>query len=192
MSAAIAVGSDQVGVEGHHVAGLDLAVAALVEPGVGARARSQQSRLDPLAAAGDVGLVQLGPELQILGDAGLEVAPHRGHAGFTGMHRPAHRLELLGMLDPPCLLARLLAGDRLDAFRTQHVDAQRLALVDREPPVAAAMRRDQVRDLPRPGPSPAALLLGRAGVHVEPCGRRADLSHQREVGADVHGLGIVE
>ena len=37
---AIAIGADQIGVEGDQIAGMDLAAAAFLEPGIGARARS--------------------------------------------------------------------------------------------------------------------------------------------------------
>ena len=107
---------------------------------------AKQPALDPLAAIGDVGLVQDAPEL-VLGDAGLEHGTHAVDREVAHRHRAAQALHLLGRLDHPRLLDRRLHADELDPAGNQARRAPRVAAVDREPAVAAAMLLDQPCDL---------------------------------------------
>ena len=184
---AVAEGPDQVGVVGDQVARPDHPVAALLEPGVGALARGQQPGLDPFAAHSDVGVVQDGPEL-VLGHARLERLAHARHGGLADRDRLAHAGELLRRLDGAGDLQDLLAVPDLDPEVRQRRSALRLAVVQRQAPVAAAVGRHQVGDLG--GPGLGALLETRPGAEVVPGDGGPHLVDRFQAGGQV--LAVVE
>src|SRR5439155_25477567 len=122
---AIAEGADEVGVEAHEIPRPDRPVAALLEPGIGALARGQDPRLDPLATEPDVGLVQDRPEL-VLGHAGPEAFMHARHPGLADRDRLHHAGDLVLGLDGARQLAGALPVKDLDPERFERVGPRRV------------------------------------------------------------------
>ena len=192
----VAVRSHHVGVEADYVAGADEAVAALLEPWVGALVRREQAALDPLAAVGDVGLVQHAPEL-VLGDAGLNHGADAPDREVADRHRRPQAVQLLLRLDHARLLDRRLHADQADAARKEALGGLRVAAIDSEAAIATAVVQDQARDLL--GPRQRLLTSaraseevgeGRAGaLLVEGLDLSADMSAARELEQDHRALG---
>ena len=145
-------------------------------------ARREQAALDPLAAVGDVGLVQDAPEL-VLGDAGLERGTDALDREVADRHRRAQAAQLLGRLDHPRLLDRRLHADELDPARQEAGGRLRVAAVHGEPTVAASVPLDQPRDLL--GPPQRLLADARAGEEVGEGRAGALLVDRVEIPADV-------
>ena len=162
--AAVAVGADQVGVEGHDVAALDDAHRRFAEPRVGARPRRQQATLDPFAPARDVPAVQLGPE-RVLGDTGPERLVHRRDGLLADGDAVAHQGDLAGRLDQPRVLHHLEPVGDLVAQPLQLDDALRRDTVDGDAPIGAAVLADHRVQIDRP--RPCLIHLPRTGQEVE-------------------------
>ena len=155
--ATIAVAADEVGVESHEIARLDHAVRALLIPGIGPRARGQQTALDPLAAQGDALLMQPRPQL-LLGDTGRKRGMHGTDGGLAGGNRLAHGEEFLRRLAGARTLGQLLPVHDLHAEPLQWKEAGNVEPIDRESPVTAAVARNEIGDLRRPSAPPPPVI----------------------------------
>ena len=125
----IAVPAHEIGVEAHEIARLDHIVAALVVPGIGARAGGQESRLHPFAAELGIGLAEDGPE-RLLGDAGAMRRLHAAQALLAGADRVAHRLDLVRRLDRAREVEEREPVDRHQAFGGERCRAGRVEPVE--------------------------------------------------------------
>ena len=149
------------------------------------------------------------PELA-LGHAGLGGLVDARHRRLAHPDRPAHQRDLVGALDRAGVLGQLLPLDDEKVLGAQRVEAERLDLVHRQPPVAAAMRRAPAprSRLRRPGATAGPRggrrrnrRTGRGRAHLvdrlEPIGevlavmileqhRRPAVQHQRVTAGVVH------
>ena len=118
---------------------------------------------------------------------GTRCALHRMHGCVRGRKGAAHSLDLIGGFDRARQLHDLLAVVHADAQRLERRDALAIAIVDRQPAIAAAMRPDQIRDLG--GPARGMLGDPRAALEEIPAAARSHLVDQiemrREMGAAV-------
>ena len=183
------VGTDEVGVEGDHVAVPDDRTAALLEPRVRPVARSQQATLHPLAVAGQ----HLGPEhapdlvLAHAGCHGLEHLP----AGCAGaLQRAPHGGDLIGSLDLAGLLHDPGALHEADSPVLQGGDAQGRRGVEGEASTAATVYGQEVDDLG--GEAPGMFVGPAAGQEVGERPGGANLVDEGVVGGEELAAGVVE
>ena len=129
------------------------------------------------------------PQL-LLGDAGAELPLHHGHRRLARGERAAHGLDLVGRFDRPRELHRRLPLVHADALRPERFDALGVDMVEREAPVAAAVRAHQVGELR--GPTRSVLGDAIAALEEIPAAPRPHLVDQIEVRRQVRAAMEVE
>ena len=173
----VAEAADHVGIEGDQVAVADRAAPGLLEPWVGARPGAEQAGLDVVAVLLDHAFVEQRPEL-VLADPGAQRVQHAGDRLLGRGEGGADAADLLGQLDRAGALDRILRVEEREALRGQGGRRGVVDPLEGDPPVAAALRPDQVADLGRP--APRLVLDAGAGGGERHRRRRADLVDRRE------------
>ena len=151
--AAIAVQSNEVGVEGNEIAGFDNAIRTLLVPGIGSRSRRKQTRLQPFATMLDVLLMQNRPD-RLFRLAGLRGIVHSAYSGFATSNRRTNGIEFLECFQASRLLRYHLAINRFNPQAKERVKPDGIESIDRKALIAATMGGHEIGYFGGPFSSP--------------------------------------
>ena len=176
--AAIAMRADKIGVKGHHVTFLHDSRTAFLKPGIGARTRRQDTRLDPFAPAFDIAGMKRRPHF-IFRYARAHCIPHFINGTLAGMNGTAHGIQLIGILDRPRMFGQHLAFQHINIIGAQCGIADMFDTVDSQSLVLAAKPGHQVKNNSHKFISRSRCPV--AGFKIEEAGTMAHLTNQGQM-----------